>query len=367
MRSGRLFPVRHRDSALTLVELLVVITIIAILIALLLPAVQAAREAARRMQCTNNLRQIGIACLNHEQQLGFFPTDGWGCWIGEPTRGFDKRQPGGWLYNIEPFLELQALHDMGINDGIDPHATRTGFVQRVSIPVPGYICPTRRKVMTFPDLRSTNGYYNLRPVPSSIARTDYGACYGDSPGTVCWNTVAGPPMSDRDQWTDAQWATTMAGVVSNSNSESMKPCTGVIRCRSMTRLRDIKDGTNCTFLAGEMNLNPDWYYTGESNGDDQSFEISVGRDQVRVTGAAVFVNGQWLFTGHSINGSPTYTPQPDTPGLDGSNVFGSAHSGSFNMLFCDGSVQAIPYSIDLETHHRLGNIADGQPIDAKAF
>jgi prepilin-type N-terminal cleavage/methylation domain-containing protein len=138
----------QRPTAFTLVELLVVITIIGILIALLLPAVQAAREAARQTQCRNNLKQIGLACLQHEERHTFLPMGGWGyCWAGEPLRGFDLKQPGGWLYNVLPYLELESLHDQGIENGMDPSnpaTSRPGFGLRVSTPVAGFICPTRR-------------------------------------------------------------------------------------------------------------------------------------------------------------------------------------------------------------------------------
>ena len=95
----------------TLVELLVVITIIAILIALLLPAVQSAREAARRTQCLNDLKQIALGFLEHEANHKILPTGGWSfVMVGDPNRGFDKHQPGGWNYNVLPFIEQQALY-----------------------------------------------------------------------------------------------------------------------------------------------------------------------------------------------------------------------------------------------------------------
>lgn len=104
----------RRAAGFTLVELLVVIAIIGILVALLLPAVQAARESSRRSQCQNQLKQQALACHNHADVHKHFPTGGWGwLWVGDPDRGFGVDQPGGWIFNVLPFLEQNDLHDRG--------------------------------------------------------------------------------------------------------------------------------------------------------------------------------------------------------------------------------------------------------------
>ena len=95
-----------RRVGLTIIELIVAIAIVAILAALFFPAVQSAREQARRTHCASNLRQIAVAFHLHESSHQHCPTGGWGWrWTGDPTRGYDERQPGGWVFNILPLAK----------------------------------------------------------------------------------------------------------------------------------------------------------------------------------------------------------------------------------------------------------------------
>src|SRR5262245_8528822 len=106
---------RARRTGFTLIELLVAIAIIGVLVALLLPAVQRVRETANRVKCANNLKQISLAILNHQVTCRRLPSDGWGwLWIGDPDRASNRKQPGGWIYNILPYLEQSQLHALGV-------------------------------------------------------------------------------------------------------------------------------------------------------------------------------------------------------------------------------------------------------------
>src|SRR5687768_15832329 len=161
---------RRPKSGFTLVELLVVIAIIGILVALLLPAVQSARESARRTQCKNHLKQIGLAFQNHHDVQLFFPTSGWGWnWVGDPDAGYGAEQPGGWAYNTLSYMEFENIRLIGAGE---PSATKKNSLGKmIQIPVPTYHCPSRRTPKPY---GHTNHQHNATGA-SQAAKTDYGA------------------------------------------------------------------------------------------------------------------------------------------------------------------------------------------------
>jgi len=314
----------------TLVELLVVIAIIGVLVALLLPAVQAAREAARRMTCTNQLKQFGLAWMNHESQHKHFPTGGWNeNWTGDPDRGFGKDQPGGWDYNILPFLEQQALYDMG--SGLEPLPKLATASERMQTPIGIFHCPSRRA----PGLRPAfANFYN-----ASYTRENVKIDYASNGGTFrdFHNAPTSFFAAPTYDWFDTE--------------EPGRVYDGVSYIRSEIRIAQVTDGTSNTLMVGEKYLNPDFYEDSQGLGDDEGAYAGQQVDSCRWT------DGR----------EERFLPLQDRAGFVHHFAFGSAHPGGWNAAFCDGSVHSINYDLDPDVLSRIGSRFDGEIVDQNAF
>jgi len=316
----------------TLVELLVVITIIGILIALLLPAVQAAREAARSVQCANNLKQLSLGVLLHEEQHGIFPDGGHHQWapVDQRTGGWmdtADRAPGeaptvapnqnwGWIYQILPYIEQEALWSSSSIMNImetSPEVTR---------------CPSRDgpRICRY-DLQGQAALGNR-------ALTDYAG-------------NAGTSAVGSNNW----------GMLGNGIDAPItrKPDNRVSDRGSSVRMSDITDGTSNTLLAGEKCLNVALIgIQGEQTDDGTGWVTGWDWDNIR-----------WgYFPPHADwdNGDPNIAHSGYVH-LRG--AFGSSHRGYFNGALCDGSVRAISFSVSLDLFKRLSSRNDGKIIDGK--
>ena len=326
-------PTRRIITGFTLVELLVVIAIIGVLVALLLPAVQAARESARRAQCLNNLKQVGLGVHMHHDTHGFVPSGGWGWrWSADPDKGVGKEQPGSWVYTMLPYIEQQNVHRLG-SDGDSDKVTavqRRGVFERNQTAIGMFNCPSRRRADIYP----TREESTYRPINGNTMthapRTDYATCYGRK--TNPWPSVP-KKISDVENF---RW-NNLTGFLAESVSYQ----------RSEISFAQISDGTSNTYMVGEKTASPDDYEGGFDWSDMESMYSGFNGDNTRTTKSV---------------------PEQDQPGvLRNNNTFGSAHPGIWHMLFVDSSVRGITFDIELDIHQALGGRYDSIVVSPEDF
>jgi len=312
-------------AAFTLVELLVVIAIIGVLIALLLPAVQQAREAARRSQCRNNLKQMGLALHNYHDVYGSLPpatvrapyTTSAG-WFGKPG--------WGWGSLILPFVEQDALHEaLGVSiNRLENYATIPNGVALTQTKLPVYLCPSS----PIDDLNAKfkKNAFDAADVPAS---SNYKAVFG----SFNEGATSGGPSDCPSGW--------YRGYCFNAE-------TGLFGGGSKVKFRDITDGTSNTLAIGEVT------YGDLGDGVDRMASVWVG-----------MYNG----SGYSGNDSVVRVLSEslaDTTArrINGTfrNSFSSHHPGGAQFLFGDGSVHFLPETIDGQASEDLADRADGNVI-----
>ncbi len=346
----------------TLVELLVVIAIIGILVALLLPAVQAAREAARRSQCSNNLKQIGLAMLNHESAIGTFPSGGDVPWPlienyladtrSVPNAADRKGPPNGaetqglgWPFQILSYIEHGAVRDISTQQELNV------------ISVPMYNCPSRRGQTRWVGSASLGtwliDYAAVTPgrtVPAVVTDSNLkeGDFWGWSAINLCDNGGENNPCVNR-----VRANLTFHGIIVRANYDFQKNPPGPVGNTKPTRMAQITDGTSNTIAVSEKRLHPSLYETGDDWHDDRGWTAGWDGDTVRAT---------------------YYPIGPDqdstTANINNRNYgfcLGSAHSAGVFALFGDGSVHTITYDVDRVVLNRLGHRDDGEIVDADAF
>ena len=335
---------RKPRCGFTLVELLVVIAIIGILVALLLPAVQAAREAARRIHCANNIKQLGLAAHGYHETWRVLPLQRtWTCTIG----GINTKTPGNenhrsWISAMLPQLEQQPLYDQMDMDrsGLDNRPNVVGGPSNLSLlqqNLQVVMCPSDPTVDTpaiSADEASTDHHNHWSSQGYKLAQTSYCASTGDH------RTAHGAPSSGYDPpWgqdgsicdaTRAIPGARVRGVISRSGWSA--------------RLADIHDGTTNTFLAGECISSPcRWQDWGFQNFACTSWPMNHLND--------VLLDRpyDWFFTAdHSI-------------------TFRSFHPGGAHFVMCDGSVHFLSETIDFPTYQALSSRAAGEVIGGDAF
>ncbi|WP_437188417.1 DUF1559 domain-containing protein [Planctomicrobium sp. SH668] len=339
MISGHLFSTSHRkprSKGFTLIELLVVIAIIAVLIALLLPAVQQAREAARRSQCKNNLKQIGLAIHNYHDTHNTFPPGAFG---GSQTYEDPFTIPN-WRLHIFPGLEQTAVYNrldfVSADRTFAGSATWSPNVQVLSgHTVPVYNCPSSPN-----DPFNVPTVYNPEHNSGRIQCPMYVGVGGGSIGTTA-ELPAGRSVGFN----------TPQGTVTNN---------GMLGWNAITRMRDCTDGTSNTLIVAEQSGkvgNTDTrsgYYGGYVGAN---FGIPVGTSNP--SGLYPWCTGLSSLV-YRVN-SPTAATGA-TQAYETNTIWNSYHVGGIHALLTDGSVRFISENISMDTLLYLSARNDGMVI-----
>lgn len=292
--SATFSPKSRKQRGFTLVELLVVIAIIGILIALLLPAVQAAREAARRSQCTNNLKQIGLALHNYHDALRTFPSGV----VNFPAKAMADTRGWGWGALILPYLEQSALHDqlqvtrIPFGGGVYP-APATPLTQT---PLSAYRCPSDRG----PDINARRGNHGT---------SNYSGVFGN--GTPAGRDPDGTSYGNEF-----------------SSSHEWRAGNGMFFPDSAVRIRDLGDGTTNVVAVGE-----------------RAYGVAGGLRAPSAYGGAIWA-GKYE---HGVHASTLRgIRNNDDLCLFGANEFAysSQHPGGLNFVLGDASVRFISATVD---------------------
>ena len=324
MRDHPQSKIRNRPHGFTLVELLVVITIIGILIALLLPAVQAAREAARRMQCCNNLKQLGLAVLNYENTYKVLPAGGYHLLS-------DGSRKGSILVYLLPFIEQQAVYDafdFKVKDiGGEKYPNSTVEIRTTVIPA--YVCPSDDHPATYE--LSTDDVGGSWIGNRVVALHNYTASAGP---TKVWNRPGCTCSLNFDSYASAEF-------------DAMPTVGPFNRLGICITVAEITDGLSSTIFIGEQR--PLASIAGQLGWDSQDNGCGF-------TSTVVPMNYDTSSRASSGDGCGRYC------NCNTSNGFKSAHPGGANFVFGDGAVHFVPETIDMWTYQRLGARADGHAV-----